>query len=138
MLIKIKNNRQEIERVCEEIKNFCREQEINDGKYHDIVLIVDEVISNVINYAYPDQQEHEFSLEMMKHNERVYIRIIDGGIPFDPLTKNDPDTLSDLEERQVGGLGIFLVRQLSDYVEYSRVDDKNHLSIIVKLLSTTI
>lgn len=135
MLINMKNNHQEISRMCDEIKNFCAANNVSDAKYHDIVLIVDEIVANIINYAYPDQMEHEFSLNIIKENDRVCIKIVDGGIPFDPLNHKDPDTSAEIEERQIGGLGIFLVKQLSEYVEYSRIDDRNQLDIVVELFS---
>jgi anti-sigma regulatory factor (Ser/Thr protein kinase) len=131
MLIEIKNNIEEISRVCDVIKAFCDEHDISEEKYHDIVLILDEVVTNVINYAYPDGGEHTFSLEIIEENGQVDINMSDNGIAFDPLGKNDPDTESSLEEREIGGLGIFIVKQLSESVEYSRIDERNQLSIRV-------
>jgi anti-sigma regulatory factor (Ser/Thr protein kinase) len=101
--------------------------------YHDIVLILDEVVTNVINYAYKEGEEHSFSLEIKEENGRVDINMADRGIPFNPLGKDDPDTESSLEEREIGGLGIFIVKQLSESVEYSRTDEQNLLNIRVAL-----
>jgi len=131
MLIKIKNSISEIEKVCDQVKSFCSENGISDEKYHDIVLILDEIVTNVINYAYPPEEEHVFALSITKDNEYIYIKLIDAGIAFNPLSIEDPDVASSIEDRAIGGLGIFLVRQLSEFVEYSRVDNKNHLDIKV-------
>jgi anti-sigma regulatory factor (Ser/Thr protein kinase) len=133
MLVKIKNNIEEISRVCDKVREFCAENNISDEKYHDIVLILDEVVTNVINYAYPDGNEHVFALKINKEGEHIAIKLIDNGIPFDPLVRADPDVDSSIEERQIGGLGIFIVKQLSEVVEYSRIDDQNQLNITVAL-----
>lgn len=137
MRIEIKNNIEEISRVCDLVKSFCIDRGVPDEKYHDIVLILDEVIANVINYAYPDGGEHTFTLELQESdsNKRLFIKLSDNGIPFDPLQKCTPDVSSSLEERQIGGLGIFIVKQLSEVVEYSRIDDKNQLEITVSMFN---
>lgn len=136
MLINLKNDVGEVARLCDEVKKFCDENKIPDEKYHDIVLILDELVTNVINYAYPDGEEHTFTLELRKDCcDKIFMKLTDDGIPFDPLAKDKPDTESSLEEREIGGLGIFIVKQLSEVVEYSRKDDKNHLNVTVSLLS---
>lgn len=135
MLIKIENNVDEISRLCDEVKKFCEDNQVSDDKYHDIVLILDEMVTNVISYAYPDGGVHTFTLDIHKgDDQRIYIKLVDDGIPFDPLGKEEADTESSLEERQIGGLGIFLVKQLAETVEYSRMDDKNNLGIVVSML----
>ncbi|MDR1982418.1 MAG: ATP-binding protein [Holosporaceae bacterium] len=133
MLIKIKNNIEEINKVCDKAKKFCEKNDIPEKKYHDIVLILDEIVTNVINYAYPDGNDHEFNLEIKKSGNYIIIRLVDNGIPFDPLISTDPDVSSSLKERKVGGLGIFIVKQLSEIVEYSRINGKNQLSVTVAI-----
>ena len=136
MLISLKNDVNEIARLCDEVKKFCEENGVSDEKYHDIVLILDEIVTNVINYAYPDGGTHTFTLDLRKEgDDRISMKLSDDGIPFDPLARDTPDTESSLEERQIGGLGIFIVKQLSEVVEYSRTDDKNHLSVTVSVLN---
>jgi anti-sigma regulatory factor (Ser/Thr protein kinase) len=137
MLIKIKNNIEEISRICDQVSDFCAKNEISEEKFHDIVLILDEVVTNVISYAYPDGDQHDFMLDISKENDRIFIKLVDSGIPFDPLGKTDPDVESDIEERQIGGLGIFLVKQLAEVVECSRTDDQNQLSITVSVNRNT-
>jgi serine/threonine-protein kinase RsbW/sigma-B regulation protein RsbU (phosphoserine phosphatase) len=102
---------------------------VSDEKCHDITLILDEIITNVVNYAYPDNKEHELSVSIDKIGVHITIRLVDSGIAFDPLAKEDPDVDSNLEERKVGGLGIFLAKQLSDDFKYSRINGQNQLDI---------
>jgi len=133
MLININNDISEISTLCDKINKFCEENSISNKKRQDISLIVDELASNVIFYAYPSNERHSFSLAISISNDIVTIKIIDSGIPFNPLAKADPDTDLNAEERQIGGLGIFLVKQLAEAVTYRREKDQNHLTIIISL-----
>lgn len=133
MLLKVRNDIQEISRVCSKIKEFCSSNGISEKKCFDILMIVDELATNVIRYAFKDGQCHAFDIKLEKNNHTVHIQILDNGIPFDPLEKSAPDTVSSLEERAIGGLGIFLAKQLSETITYARVDDKNQLDILVNL-----
>ena len=133
MLININNDISEINTICDKINDFCKENNISNKKRQDILLIIDELASNVIFYAYPTKEKHEFVLEINVDNDIVTIKIIDNGTPFNPLEKDDPDTELSAEERQIGGLGIFLVKQLSERVTYQRTNEQNHLTIIISL-----
>lgn len=83
MLIKIENKVDEISRLCGEIKQFCTDNNVSDEKYHDIVLILDEIVTNVISYAYPDGGVHTFTLDIHKgDDQRIYIKLVDDGIPL--------------------------------------------------------
>ncbi|MDR1361827.1 MAG: ATP-binding protein [Holosporaceae bacterium] len=133
MQFDIKNNINEISRICDEVQKFCNENDVSEEKYHDVALILDEMITNIINYAYPDGGEHNFTMKIEKNDDWINISLIDNGIAFDPLSLENPDTESSIEERQIGGLGIFIVKQLSEVVEYSRIDDKNKLDIKISI-----
>ena len=93
--------------------------------------IFDELISNIINYGYADDAEHEIevNLELMGH--RLVVTIADDGVPFNPLTVKPPDTSAPLSEREIGGLGIHLVRKLVDDISYRRRVDQNTISFVM-------
>lgn len=131
MLLELKNKIEEIAVLCVETENFCKEHNISETKCHDLLLILDEMVTNVIKYGFPPDEEHTFVVKMEKENENILIKIVDSGAPFDPLKKDDPDTELTIEERSIGGLGIFIVKQLSERVEYLRQNDENHLNIHV-------
>jgi anti-sigma regulatory factor (Ser/Thr protein kinase) len=135
MLIIAKNDINEISRVCDMVCKFCKKHNVSDEKCHDITLILDEIITNIVNYAYPDGKEHELSVNVNKIGMHIALRLIDSGVAFDPLTQADPDVESSLEERKVGGLGIFIAKQLSDGLKYSRVNNQNQLDIIIAIHS---
>ncbi len=133
MLLKVRNDIQEIDRICNDIKEFCSSNNIDEKKCFDILLIVDELATNIIRYAFNDEQEHIFDILLEKNNQTIHIQLTDDGIPFDPLKKSDPDTDASLEDRNIGGLGIFFAKQLSKLITYARIENKNQLDILVSL-----
>ncbi|MBT8489819.1 MAG: ATP-binding protein, partial [Deltaproteobacteria bacterium] len=94
----------------------------------EIELAVEEALVNIFNYAYPDG---EGQVEMqcgLKEDNKFVIEIRDTGIPFDGLSRPDPDTKTDLDNRKVGGLGIFFIKKMADEVRYCRNSDMNVLT----------
>lgn len=93
-----------------------------------IRLACEEVFVNVIHYAYPEKQGNMLvSYDLSGDGKELLIRVEDKGIPFNPLEKEDPDVELPLEERQIGGLGIFMVRNIMDELSYAREEDTNIL-----------
>jgi anti-sigma regulatory factor (Ser/Thr protein kinase) len=97
----------------------------------EIELSLEEVLVNIINYAYPDGPgEFEITCRLTDDGTLI-IDIIDQGIPFDVLSVDDPNTAATVDERRIGGLGIFFVKQLMDDVQYHRINNKNTLTLSV-------
>ncbi len=96
-------------------------------------LIFDEVLNNVISYAYHDDGDHDIEIRMELAGERLLVTLADDGVPFNPLSVMAPRTDLALEEREIGGLGIHLVRNLVDEVSYQRRIDKNVLTLMSHL-----
>ena len=98
-----------------------------------IGLAVDELFGNIANYAYPDGAGNAtVRLEIDEAAREASLTFIDEGVPYDPLAKEDPDVTLPAEERQIGGLGIFLVKKTMDGMRYERSDGKNLLTITKK------
>lgn len=96
----------------------------------EIELAVEEALVNIFNYAYPDG-EGEVELRCsVKEGKKFVIEIRDRGIPFDCLSHPDPDTTADIDDRKIGGLGIFFIKKMADEVRYRRNDDTNVLTIV--------
>ena len=93
-----------------------------------IKLAMDEAVTNVIQYAYPGS-EGDICIDMGCDNGQLKIVITDNGIQFNPLKKQEPDITLSLDERPIGGLGIFLVKQLMTDVRYDRSEGKNILTM---------
>lgn len=93
-------------------------------------IAVEELFVNIVNYAYgPDTGSATIRVELAEDPRAVMITFIDGGIPYDPLAKPDPDTTLSVEEREIGGLGIFMVKKSMDDMRYEYKDGNNILTI---------
>lgn len=98
-----------------------------------INLVLEEALSNVIFYAYDTQGNEEIRIDFLFEENQLKITIIDGGKAFDPTLEIDPDISLGVEDRPIGGLGIYLIRKLMDEVIYNRVEEKNVLSLVKRL-----
>ena len=99
-----------------------------------IDIALDEILANICHYAYaPGTGTVEVFIDHDAENQMAVITFRDRGVPFDPLQKEDPDTTLTAQEREIGGLGIFLVRKTMDAVEYRHEDGFNVLTIRKKI-----
>lgn len=95
-----------------------------------INIAIDELFSNIARYAYnPETGDATVRVEVVENPLAVIISFIDGGVPYDPLAKADPDITLSAEEREIGGLGIYMVKKSMDDITYEYVDGKNILKI---------
>ncbi len=95
-----------------------------------IDVAIDELFGNISNYAYnPEVGPATVRVEVTEEPLAVVITFIDGGVPYDPLAKADPNVKLSAEEREIGGLGIFLVKKTMDDIAYEYKDGKNILKI---------
>lgn len=95
-----------------------------------IDIAIDELFSNIAYYAYnPETGPATVCVEVMEEPLAVEITFIDSGVEYNPLTKDDPDLSLSAEEREIGGLGIFIVKNSMDDVSYEYKDGKNILRI---------
>jgi serine/threonine-protein kinase RsbW len=90
-------------------------------------LAIDEIFTNIVEYAHEDAGPHPVAVSLIRAGDWIEAEVTDSGRAFDPLSAPVPDTVSGVEDRPIGGLGIFLVRKLMDKVEYNRADGRNHL-----------
>lgn len=92
-------------------------------------LVLDEAVANVVNYAY-SEPGHELQVTIDKVDGQLVVQLVDQGVPFDPTTESEtPDITLSVEERPIGGLGIFLIKEMMDVVEYERKGDSNVLTM---------
>lgn len=102
--------------------------ELQEENLH-VNLIVEEVFVNIVKYSKTDFIKVNVEYE----NETLIMEFIDNGIEFNPLLKEKHDLPKDIDEAQIGGLGIFLTKQISDELYYNYIDGENHLKIIKKV-----
>jgi len=133
--ITIKNGLPGIEHVKERFDSFADENKIETSIRRKMYLVFDEFLNNIISYAYNDKKEHDIDINVKLVNSQLMVTITDDGIPFNPLSAKTPDTDLSIDEREIGGLGIHLVRKLMDKVSYQRKDNKNIVNLIKVLNS---
>ena len=116
------------------VNEVCQELQVDSKTRNRICLAVEEAVVNVMNYAYPMGQEGTVEIEAAANDERLKFTITDSGIPFDPTARPEVDINAPVEERPIGGLGIHLIRQYMDSMNYNRMDGKNILTLRKKLI----
>lgn len=92
-------------------------------------LVTEETVVNIVNYAYPVGADGEVTIDIVGSPTEITLSFSDCGKPFNPLEKEDPDTSLSAEDRPIGGLGIFLVKQMMDTVSYRYEDGHNILTM---------
>ena len=122
----------EIPNIRKDLGILEAEWEIPKSKMNQIRVIIEELFSNIVRFAYEDQQEHTIELRMNKMEDIVEIVIIDDGIAFNPL-EHDKDPLQDPALLESGGMGLTLVQTFSNKMNYERIGDKNRLYIEKKI-----
>ena len=118
----------------EVVQNFVSEELESQGcsmkVMMQIEIAVEEIYVNIVLYAYnPEIGKATIRCEVTDDPMQVIIQFLDSGVPFDPLAKEDADITLSAEERQIGGLGIFMVKQSMDEVSYEYTEGKNVLTI---------
>ena len=108
---------------------FCAEHGVPAGPAWKLHVVLDELLSNVVRHAYAGRAAGEIDVELDFVPASISATVIDDGPPFDPLLQPEPRTEAPLEERTAGGLGIALVRSLTDTVRYERREGRNALTV---------
>ena len=129
----IKNDVHEVSKFSAFMKSVMEQLNIEKHLAHKLRLAVEEAVVNVIDYAYPAGIEGDIEIRFLSDGETLKTVIIDSGVAFDPTAKEKADTSLSIEDRQIGGLGILLVRELMDSINYERADGQNFLTLIKKI-----
>lgn len=111
---------------------------IDAGVRGDVRLIVEELASNAIEYGGDgvDVGQHELSVDIGMDGDLLTLRFRDQGAPFDPLSAQTPDLEADILDRPIGGLGLYLIRQIAESMHYERIDDCNLLRVSLRVPAT--
>lgn len=126
----LRNDAAEIGRVAAELDHVFARAGLEDEMVADLQVALDEVLSNIVNYAYPENDAHEIGIRLRVLPRRVIVDVTDAGGAFDPLKVPAPVADSRLEDHRIGGLGIHFVRNLMDRVEYARRGGYNRLRLV--------
>ena len=116
----LKNDVNEVARFSAFMKSVLEKLNIEKALARQLRLAVEEAVVNVMEYAYPAGQEGTVEVQIMSDGKTLKAIIIDSGMAFDPTQNECPDTTLSAEDRPIGGLGILLVRELMDSINYER------------------
>lgn len=128
----VANDLREIAVAADRIDEFCSLNGIPPATAYAINLSVDELLTNTISYGYEDSGEHHIDLMIRLDGDVLAVQISDDGIEFAPDSADDPDTNASIEDRPIGGLGIFLTRQMMDSFDYRRDEGRNIVTLTKK------
>jgi anti-sigma regulatory factor (Ser/Thr protein kinase) len=127
LAVTLANDLTEIPRLATLVESFFRDHGIDSGFAVNVNLALDEVLTNIISYGYRDASAHTINVTLVLEKDVVKATVEDDACAFDPRTALPPDIESPLEARPLGGLGVHLVRQLMDRIEYVRSNGRNRL-----------
>lgn len=126
-IVFLQNKSSELSRLHKIVEKLGQREEISFKTLHAIDLSLDEIFTNIVSYGFREQGGYNIAFDFSVYQDCVIIIIEDNGRAFNPLNVPDPDITKPLEERPIGGLGLFLVRKMMDKVEYCRKENKNIL-----------
>ena len=116
------------------IEDIGNEFSLAPDMIFNLTLVLEEAVVNVINYAYPKEDHESIYLSAKMQDGSIIFVLSDSGKEFDPTMAPEADVTVSAEDRQIGGLGIFLIRQIMNEVRYERIDGKNVLTLEKKLI----
>lgn len=125
--LRIKNDVNELAALTQKLEELGEQWQLSVALVTNLNLVLEEAISNIIFYAFEDKNEHPIDLDFVLEDKQMTITITDDGKPFDPTKKESPDITLSADEREVGGLGIFLMGKIMDSLKYKRENKKNIL-----------
>lgn len=127
--IKISNDLKEIAILADFVEELCSELGLPAETVMNINLALEEAVANVIMYAYPSSERQDILLKVSAIDNQLVFLLTDKGCSFDPTQVEDVDVTLSIDERPIGGLGIFLIRSIMNEISYQRLDGENRLTM---------
>jgi serine/threonine-protein kinase RsbW len=123
------NSEHELTALMRDAETFLRQHGLNDRAVYIVNLVLEEVLTNILKYAYEDSCQHLIAVELALGEQDVRIVVEDDGREFDPRSVSPPRVNDPISDRHPGGLGIHLIRNLTDSTEYVRADNLNKFAV---------
>ena len=133
-LFQYRSNIQEIPRIREDLEFLKAEWSVPESDSKQIMVIIEELFSNIVRYAFTDKKEHVVDIRLDFQDGQIEIEIIDDGIAFNPLDY-EISSQADPATSDAGGMGLTLIRAFSSDIVYQRFAGRNHLIITKKVKS---
>jgi len=131
--IRLKGELNEIANLAATIDDFCFVANINDLVKNQVNLVLEELYTNSANYGIVGIPDGQVVINLVVHNNQLEIRYHDNGVAFNPLEIDDPELMLSVDDRPIGGLGVYFVKAMTDEVSYQRVGEWNQLLMHKKL-----
>lgn len=125
----LNNQLSELNTLAATVEAFAEQAELDMKTQFNLNLALDELVTNIINYAYDDESLHQIAITLSYASSLLNVIITDDGKPFDPTQQENPALNNDLEQREIGGLGIHFVRNMMDKLTYQRINEHNQLTL---------
>jgi serine/threonine-protein kinase RsbW len=127
-----RNDLSELLNVNAGIQAFVDKNQIPAKAAYALDLTIEELVSNIIKYGYDDKAEHTIRIEVDLQGQQVILTIEDDGHAFNPVKQAAPDTAQSLAERPIGGLGLHMVREMAEQMEYRREGNRNIVVVRIR------
>ena len=132
--VQITNQRDQVDTVRKFFDDYSKKNKLTEKTVHDIQMALDELLTNIVNYGYEDSDEHKIDVHFGINDDAVRVEIIDDSKPYNILEQENPDISLSVEDKPIGGLGIFLIKKLMSNVDYYTKEGKNHLVMTKELV----
>ncbi len=127
--IQLSSSIKDIEKLNLEMESMLEKGIIFKEQFFNINLVLEEIFTNIVTYGFKNKPNHDIDIYFKIDDSATEITIVDDAVPFNPLGAVSPNLMVHAEEREIGGLGLFLVKQLMDLVSYKYLDGKNYLTL---------
>lgn len=137
LTLSLDNRLSDLAKLQTALAEFAEGHDLPREVLHSLDLVLEEIVVNIVSYAYADTLKHEIVICLEREEKEVVVRVQDDGLAFDPLKIPAPDLDAPLEKRAVGGLGMHVVRNLAKEIKYERIQGRNILTLKVPILSSS-
>ena len=126
---KLKIDLTELTTLFRQLQAFGRSANLSEGSIIKLNICLDELFTNIVSHGYGDNLDSSIIFTLTLIDNELTVKIEDEGIPFNPLTVKKPSMVEDLNIIQIGGFGVYIVKELMDDISYRRYRGKNHLTL---------
>jgi serine/threonine-protein kinase RsbW len=128
-ILEVRHAAQERALLFERLRRLALQRQWIPAVADEVELILEEWLTNILSYGLVGNTGGEIQVSLKEQGEVVQITVCDNGLPFNPTQQGEPDVTRAAEEREIGGLGIFMMRKLSSKISYERTGDWNKLVV---------
>lgn len=131
--IRLKNDLNDLKRLNKALSVLEKQLDLTSKCHCQLNIILEEIFTNILKYAFTDKNTHFIDIRIAYEKEFLTIQVEDDGHPFNPFEAKKPNLDAPLEERDIGGLGVFFIKQFADEIIYKRKKNKNYIALKKKI-----